>query len=113
VFHFDAPYKNIIIDYWYNYNNKYSTLYVGKPLTTGYLSLIGKMRVKDDKTGKVTTGIIKIPKLKLMSDLSMRLGGDAIPQVGRLDAIAVPEGARGQSKIMEIIFLSDDIDADM
>jgi hypothetical protein len=54
------------------------------------------MRVKDDVTGKVTTGIIKIPKLRLMSDLSMRVGSDAIPQVGRIDAVAVPEGVRGQ-----------------
>jgi hypothetical protein len=48
-----------------------------------------------------------------MSDLSMRVGSDAIPQVGRLDAVAVPEGVRGQSKVMEITFLNDDIDADM
>jgi hypothetical protein len=37
------------------------------------------MRVKDDVTGKVTTGIINIPKLRLMSDLSIRVGSDAIP----------------------------------
>ena len=71
------------------------------------------MKVKDDITGKVKTGIINIPKLRLMSDLSMRVGSDAIPQVGRLDAVAVPEGARGQQKVMDIIFLDDDIDADM
>jgi len=86
---------------------------IGQALTRGYLSLNGKMRVKDDDTGKVKTGIIRIPKLRLMSDLSIRVGNDAIPQVGRFDAIAVPEGARGQSKVMEIIFLNDDIDADM
>ena len=107
------PYKNVIIDYWYNYNNGFTTLTVGQRLTCGHLSLTGKMRVKDDVTGKVTTGIIKIPKMRLMSDLSMRVGSDAIPQVGRLDAVAVPEGARGQQKIMDIIFLNDDIDADM
>jgi hypothetical protein len=43
----------------------------------------------------------------------MRLGDDAIPQVGRLDAIAVPTGARGEKKVMELIFLNDDIDSDM
>lgn len=109
----NQAYKSIVIDYWYNYDNGCVTMTVGSPLTTGYLSLIGKMRVKDDVTGKVRTGIIKIPKLRLMSDLSMRVGSDAIPQVGRLDAVAVPEGGRGQTKVMEIIFLNDDIDADM
>jgi hypothetical protein len=106
-------YKEIIVDYMYDYDNGFISLQVGKPLTNGFLSLEGKMKVKDDTTGEVVTGIIRIPKLRLMSDLSIRVGSDAIPQVGRLDAIAVPEGARGQSKVMEIIFLNDDIDADM
>lgn len=106
-------YKDIVVDYYYNYDNNYSVLTFGRALTNGYLSLEGKTRVKDDITGQVTTGIIKIPKLKLMSNLSMRLGQDAIPLVGRLDAIAVPTGERGQKKLMELIFLSDDIDSDM
>ena len=109
----NEAYKSVIVDYWYDYDNGCQIMTVGRPLTQGYLSLVGKMRVKDDITGKVKTGIIKIPKLRLMSDLSIRVGSDAIPQVGRLDAVAVPEGARGQSKVMEIIFLNDDIDADM
>ena len=112
-FYLPEKFKNIVVDYWYDYSSGFTTLAAGQQLTTGYLSLTGRIKVKDDVTGKVTTGIIKIPKLRLMSDLSMRVGSDAIPQVGRLDAVAVPEGARGQSKVMEIIFLNDDIDADM
>ena len=105
-------YKTVIVDYCYVYRNGFTQINIGQPLTQGNLTLIGKMRVKDD-TGKVITGIIKIPKLRLMSDLSIRVGSDAIPQVGRLEAVAVPEGARGQTKVMEIIFLNDDIDADI
>jgi len=86
---------------------------VGRPLTNGYLSLTGKTRVKDEVTGQVKTGIINIPKLKLMSDLSMRLGDNATPIVGQLDAIAIPVGNRGNKKVMEILFLEDDIDSDM
>ena len=106
-------YKEIVVDYYYNYDNRYSVLSFGRALTNGYLSLEGKTRVKDDITGQVTTGIIKIPKLKLLSNLSMRLGQDAVPLVGRLDAIAVPTGERGHKKVMELIFLNDDIDSDM
>ena len=109
----NEAYKSVVVDYWYDYDNGCVTMTVGRPLTRGYLSLTGKMKVKDGVTGKVTTGIITIPKLRLMSDLSMRVGSDAIPQVGRLDAVAVPEGVRGQSKVMELTFLNDDIDADM
>ena len=113
ILNLNQPYKTVVIAYQYPYTNKHITLTIGRALTQGYLSLTGKMRIKDDITGKVKTGIINIPKLRLMSDLSMRVGSDAIPQVGRLDAVAVPEGARGQQKVMEIIFLDDDIDADM
>lgn len=109
----NQSYKEVIVDYYYSYDNGYSILSFGRMLTNGYLSLEGKTRVKDDITGQVTTGIIKIPKLKLMSDLSMRLGQDAVPVVGRLDAIAVPTGERGHKKVMELIFLNDDIDSDM
>lgn len=106
-------YKEIVVDYYYSYDNGYSVLSFGRMLTNGYLSLEGKTRVKDDITGQVTTGIIKIPKLKLMSNLSMRLGQDAVPVVGRLDAIAAPTGERGHKKVMELIFLNDDIDSDI
>ena len=114
----DAIYTNLIyeevfVDCYYEYNNGYDVLSIGDTLVGGYLSLEGKTRVKDDITGQVTTGIIKIPKLKLLSNLSMRLGQDAVPLVGRLDAVAVPTGERGQKKVMEIIFLNDDIDSDM
>ena len=107
------PFQEYIIDYYYKYDNGYDIIEFGNSLISGYLSLEGKMRVKDDITGQVKTGIIKIPKLKLLSNLSIRLGNDAIPQVGRLDAIAVPTGSRGQKKVMELIFLNDDIDSDM
>ena len=106
-------YKNIIVDYSYEYDGGYRELVVGRAFTNGYLSMEGKMRVKDDITGHTKTGIIKIPKLKLMSDLSIRLGKDAAPTVGKLSAVAVPDGQRGNKKVMEIIFLNDDIDSDM
>ena len=111
--HTNLRYAEIVVDYYYNYDNGYSILSFGRGLTNGYLSLEGKTRVKDDITGQVTTGIIKIPKLKLLSNLSMRLGQDAVPLVGRLEAIAVPTGERGHKKVMELIFLNDDIDSDI
>ena len=103
----NAPFVEILVDYQYTYDNEATHLQIGEALTQGYLSLTGKMKVKDDMTGQVTTGIINIPKLKLMSDLSM------IPQVGRLDAVALPVGGKGNKKVMEIIFLEDDVDSDM
>lgn len=109
----EDSYINCLIDYSYIYDNNYQILTVGQALTNGFLTLQGKTRVKDDITGQTHTGILYIPKLKLMSDLSMRLGQDATPQVGRLDAIALPTGERNNTTVMHVLFLDDDIDSDM
>jgi hypothetical protein len=109
----EEPYLNVVIDYSYYYKKDYFNYQVGEPLTQGYLTLTGKMRIKDDVTGQVKTGIISIPRLKLMSDLSMRLGEEAVPQIGRLDAIALPVGEKGSKRVMEIYLLEDDVDSDM
>ena len=109
----DRPFFEVAVDYSYNYQKSCALFQVGEPLTKGYLTLQGKMRVKDDVSGQVKTGIIKIPRLKLMSDLFMRLGETSTPQVGRIDAIAFPIGAKGDKRVMEILFLDEDIDSDM
>lgn len=103
----------VVVDYIYPYTNGSSSIVVGRQFISGFLSLTGKTRIKDETTGQVQTGIIKIPKLKLMSDLSMRLGDNAGPIVGQLNAVAVPVGNRGQKVAMEVVFLNDDIDSDM
>ena len=86
---------------------------MGQQLFKSYLRLEGKTRLKDDKTGQVYTGIIVIPKLKLMSDLSIRLGRDVNPTVTSFRAEGLPTGARGNSVVCNLYTLNDDIDADI
>lgn len=108
-----APYLSVVADYLFQYNKGATRLIVGQTLSDGFFTFEGKTRVKDDISGQTRTGIIHIPKLKLVSDISMRLGREATPQVGRLDAYACPVGPRGNTRVMELTFLNDDIDADM
>ena len=119
-YHFDDyyvvenhPYTNLIITYRYIYNKGATSVYIGERLLNGFLELEGKTRVKDDTSGLVTTGIIRIPKLKLMSGLSIRLGAQANPVVGNFQAVGVPVGERHNSYVMEFDFLNNDIDSDM
>ena len=105
-------YTDVIIDYTYIYDASVSELTIGQEMIDGFLTFEGRTRVKDDVTGNTRTGIIKIPKLKLTSDLSISLGTNANPQVGRFDAKAMPIGERGQTRLMEFYFLSNDIDSD-
>ena len=106
-------YAEYVCDYYYDYNDGAQFVTIGNQLINGFLRLEGKTRVKDDITGKTRTGIIEIPKLKLMSGLSMRLGKNANPVVANFKTVAVPVGTGGLSTVINIFFLNDDIDSDM
>ena len=109
----DDKYRNVEVDYQYYYDNGYTNMVLGQKLIRGFLQLEGKTRVKDDITGKTHTVLLRIPRLKLVSDLSMRLGREAGPLLANFSAIAYPESMGREKKIMEMLFLSDDIDAEM
>ena len=107
------PYTNLILTYRYVYNKGATIIRIGERLFNGFVELEGITRVKDDTSGLVTTGIIRIPKLKLMSGLSIRLGAQANPVVGNFQAVGVPVDSRYNSYVMEFDFLNNDIDSDM
>lgn len=109
----DFKYKGVEVDFNYRYYEKVTSCILGRKLIQGYLQLEGKSRVKDDITGKTRTAILRIPRLKLVSDLTMRLGREATPVLANFNAIGLPTGERGNKQIMELLFLNDDIDADM
>ena len=104
---------DVFVKYRYKYIDGASVAQIGQACLRGFLELEGKTKVKDDVSGLVTTGIIKIPKLKLTSGLSMRLGAQANPVVGTFTGIGVPVESRHNSYVMEIDFLEHDIDSDM
>ena len=106
-------YCNVEIDYEYLYENNYTTLTIGQKLIQGFLCLEGKSRVKDDITGKTHTVLLRIPRLKLVSDLSMRLGRETGPLLANFAAVGYPQSSGKDRKIMELFFLNDDIDAEM
>lgn len=109
----DRPYINVIVDYEYTYMDNTVIFNIGQKLLNGFLTLEGRTKIKEDITGIVKTGIIQIPKLKIMSNLSMRLGKDAGPQMGGFNAVAIPVGSRGESTFMKVMILDDDIDSDI
>ena len=108
----EQQYCDVEIDYQYEYVNDVSVMKVGQKLIGGFLLLEGKTRVKDDITGKTRTAILRIPRLKLVSDLSMRLGREAGPLLANFAAVGYP-GVGKDKMVMELLFLNDDIDAEM
>ena len=71
---FKSPHRHVYVDYTFEYEDKIKVIRVGDRLFNGFLSLSGKMSVKDEMSGEVTTAILEIPKIKLSSSLTMRLG---------------------------------------
>ena len=108
-----TPFTEVICVYEWIYGGNSSILKVGEELLKGYVSLEGRTRIKDDTEGTVTTGIIKIPKLKLMSDVSIRLGANASPLVANFKGTAFPVGPRGNSKVLEFYCLDTYLDGDI
>ena len=109
----DQPFLDVVVTYVYNYLDGAVVCKLGRRFLNGFVELEGRTRVKDDTTGRVVTGLIKIPHLKLMSDLSIRLGIQANPVVANFSASAIPVGSRGTSYISEFIILNDDLDSDL
>ena len=111
--HINERYLDVFVSYRYNYMNGATVAKIGQQFLQGFVELEGQTRVKDDTSGLMTTGIITIPKLKLMSGLSIKLGAQANPVVGTFYGIGVPVDSRTSSYVAEIKFLNNDIDSDM
>lgn len=109
----EQQFLEVEVDFVFKYRNSSNAITIGQKLFSGYLQLEGRTKTKDDITGKTRTAVLRIPRVKLVSDLSLRLGRDAVPVLGEFSAVGLPSGGRGDKKIMELFFLEDDIDAEI
>lgn len=108
----EGIFKNVVVTYTYKYDDNVTVVKIGSPLLKQFVSFEGRTRVKDDTTGQVVSGIIKIPKLKLTTNLSIQLGARATPIVGSFRGVGCPVGSRGNSYVSEFCFLNNDLDSD-
>ena len=107
------PFVDVIVDYTFDYNNGAKDILIGRKFLNGFLELEGRTKIKDDTTGSVITGIIRVPHFKLMSDLSITLGTRASPIVANFYGVGVPVGSRDVTYVSDFCFLSDDIESDL
>ena len=95
----------------FTYSGDASVLNIGQRLLNGYMKLTAKMRLKDDTTGQIKTGILEIPRVRLMSNLSMRLGVNITPMVSTFNLQGEPVGERNSRYACQIYYLDTDIEA--
>lgn len=104
--------KKYIVDYYYKYNNDALLYTIEKERFNGLFTLEGKFYSKDENDGLNYTNLIYMPKVRVVSDISLRLGERADPTVSVFNIIGLPEntGNNRNGLIMEITRLSEDIE---
>lgn len=105
--------KEYIFDYYYRYGKEALIYLVEKERFNGTFSLEGKFYTKDENDGLNRTNIIFMPKVRIVSDINLRLGERADPTVSVFNVIAMPEKTEeSKSMLMKITRLGEDIDGD-
>lgn len=107
--------KRYIVDYYYEYGDKALIYTIQKERFNGLFTLEGKFYSKDENEGRNYTNLIYMPKVRVVSDINLRLGERADPTMSVFNIIGLPEnmGDNRKGMILEITRLNDDIDEEI
>ena len=106
--------KSYIVDYGFEYKDNALIYLIQKERFNGLFSLEGKFYTKDENDGLNYTNLIYMPKVRVVSDINLRLGERVDPAVAVFSIIGLPEKtADSNNLIMKITRLNRDIDADI
>ena len=106
--------REYVIDYYYKYEDEALIYSVQKERFNGLFTLEAKFYSKDENEGKRYTNVLYMPKVRIVSNINLRLGERADPTVSTFNIIGLPETVGDQKNlIMEITRLGTDIDADI
>ena len=107
--------KKYIVDYYYEYNDEALIYTIQKERFNGLFTLEGKFYSKDENEGKNYTNLIYMPKVRVVSDINLRLGERADPTMSVFNIIGLPESLGGNKKslILEITRLGEDLDGNI
>ena len=106
--------RKYVVDYYYEYRDKALIYTVQKERFNGLFTLEAKFYSKDENEGINYTNILYMPKVRVVSNINLRLGERADPTVSTFNIIGLPETVGDyKSLIMDITRLDQDIDADI
>jgi hypothetical protein len=77
---------------------------------TNLYTLEATFLMKDENEGLYHTGLLRMPKVRVVSNINLRMGERADPAVSTFNIIAIPEsqGDR-EATVCEVLYLDDDI----
>ena len=107
--------KEYLVDYYYEYGDEALIYTVQKERFNGLFTLEGKFYSKDENEGMNYTNLIYMPKVRVVSDINLRLGERADPTVSTFNIIGLPEniGNNRNGLILQITRLNSDEDGDI
>lgn len=106
--------KEYLVDYYYEYNSEALIYTIQKERFNGLFSLEGKFYVKDENDGMNYTNVLYMPKVRVVSDINLRLGERADPTVSVFNIIGMPESTdQYKNLILEITHLNEDLEEDI
>ena len=104
-------YKEIIVDYYFKYNNKSSIYILERERFNGMFELEGKYYRKGEEDGINKTTLFRLPKVRINSNLNIQLGELASPSISTFNIIATPQKtAYSQYSVAEFYNLEEDIE---
>lgn len=112
---FHGDHREVLVDYTFDYDDGIRELNIGSRLFSGYLNLTAKMTTKDYFDGQPRTAILEIPKLKLNSNLAMRIGQNVEnPVISDFYFTGYPnEGRRIEDEVVcKLTFLNTELTGD-
>ena len=99
-----------VVDYYYEYGDEALIYTLTKERFNGLFSLEGKFNAKDENEGKNYTNLLYMPKVRIVSDINLRLGERADPAVSTFNIIGLPEFTGKNSVVVEITRLGENVD---
>lgn len=105
--------RKYLIDYYYEYRDEALIYSIHKDRFNGLFSLEGKFYTKDENEGINYPNLIYMPKIRIVSDINLRLGERADPTMGVFNIIGLPETTNGKDGlIMDIVRLDKELEDD-
>lgn len=103
--------KTYLLDYYFRYGEEALVYLIKKERFNGTFSLEGKFYTKDEIDGLNSTNLLYMPKVRVVSDINLRLGERADPTVSVFNIIAMPENDDdGRQLLMKITKLGEDVE---
>ena len=108
----EYAYKTILCDYYFNYNKDVILYSMARERFTNLYSLEATFLMKDENEGLLHTGLLRMPKVRVVSNINLRMGERADPSVSTFNIIAIPESkGNRESVVCEVLYLDEDITA--